>query len=120
MPPTMAGAFPAVPSTTRAKPNAPGPISAPCTRPGSPKRRSPRIAEARIMRPGLSFVPRGTADASPARADGICPELEHMRHVPEAYDIPRRKLGNSLPWLTAFSIAALVIGATVALVLAGG
>jgi hypothetical protein len=42
-----------------------------------------------------------------------------MRHVPEVYDIPRPKLGNTLPWLTAFSIAALVIGATLALVLAG-
>jgi len=42
-----------------------------------------------------------------------------MRHVPEVYDIPRPKLGHTLSWLTAFAIAALVIGATLALVLAG-
>lgn len=40
-------------------------------------------------------------------------------HVPEVYDIPRPKLGKTLPRLTAVSIAALVIGATLARVLAG-
>ena len=42
-----------------------------------------------------------------------------MRHVPEVYDIPRPKLGHTLSWLTAFAIAALVIGATLVLVVAG-
>ena len=42
-----------------------------------------------------------------------------MRHVPDVYDIPRPKLGHTLSWLTAFAIAALVIGATLVLVVAG-
>ena len=41
-----------------------------------------------------------------------------MRHVPEVFDIPRPKMGNTLPWLTAFAIAAMVIGGTLVLVLA--
>jgi hypothetical protein len=41
-----------------------------------------------------------------------------MRHVPEIFDIPRPKMGNTLPWLTAFAIAAMVIGSTLVLVLA--
>jgi hypothetical protein len=39
--------------------------------------------------------------------------------IPDVYDIPRPKLRNPLPWLTALSIAALIIGATLALVLPG-
>ena len=41
-----------------------------------------------------------------------------MRHVPEVFDIPRPKMGNTLPWLTAFAIAAMVIGGILVLVLA--
>jgi hypothetical protein len=43
----------------------------------------------------------------------------NMRHAPEIYDIPRPKLGHTLSWLTAFAIAALVIGATLVLIVAG-
>ena len=42
-----------------------------------------------------------------------------MHHVPDVYGIPRPKLRSPLPWLTALSIAALIIGATLALVLPG-
>jgi hypothetical protein len=41
-------------------------------------------------------------------------------NIPDVFEIPRPKLGNTLPWLTAFSIAAIVVGATLALVFADG
>lgn len=44
----------------------------------------------------------------------------HRNNVPDVYEIPRPKLGNTLPWLTALSIAVMIIGATLALVLADG
>jgi hypothetical protein len=44
----------------------------------------------------------------------------HRNSIPDVFDIPRPKLGNTLPWLTAFSIAAIIIGGTLVLVLAGG
>jgi hypothetical protein len=44
----------------------------------------------------------------------------HRNTVPDVFEIPRQKLGHTLPWITAAVIAALVIGATLALVLAGG
>ena len=41
------------------------------------------------------------------------------RHiVPDVFEIPRPKLGHTIPWLTAFSIAAIIIGATLMLVFA--
>jgi hypothetical protein len=38
-------------------------------------------------------------------------------HSPDVYELPRVKHGNPIPWLTALSIAAMVIGATLALVI---
>ncbi len=43
-----------------------------------------------------------------------------MHRIPEVFDIPRPKMGHTLPWLTALSMAAIIIGATLALVVAGG
>jgi hypothetical protein len=40
------------------------------------------------------------------------------KFVPDVYEIPGQRLGRTLPWLTALAIAAMVIGATTALVLA--
>lgn len=40
--------------------------------------------------------------------------------IPEVYEIPRQKLGRTIPWMTALSIAAMLIGATLALVMANG
>ena len=44
----------------------------------------------------------------------------HRNMIPDVFEIPRQKLGNTIPWLTAISIAVLVVGGTLALVLAGG
>ena len=44
----------------------------------------------------------------------------HHNTIPDVYEIPRRKLGNTIPWITAFSIAAIIIGAMLALVAVGG
>lgn len=44
----------------------------------------------------------------------------HRNPIPDVYDIPRPKLGNTLPWLTACSIAAIIIGGTLVLIVAGG
>jgi hypothetical protein len=40
-----------------------------------------------------------------------------MHRIPDVYELPRIKRGNPIPWLTALSIAAVVVGATLALVL---
>jgi hypothetical protein len=44
----------------------------------------------------------------------------HRNIVPDVFEIPRQKFANTIPWLTALSIAAIVVGGTLALVLAGG
>jgi hypothetical protein len=44
----------------------------------------------------------------------------HRNIVPDVFEIPRQKLGDTIPWLTALSIVAIVVGATLALVLADG
>jgi len=44
----------------------------------------------------------------------------HRNTVPDVFELPRQKLGRTLPWITAFAIAAIVIGGTLALVVAGG
>jgi hypothetical protein len=44
----------------------------------------------------------------------------HRNSIPDVFEIPRPKLGNTLPWLTALSIAAMIVGGTLALVLANG
>ncbi|MES2293919.1 MAG: hypothetical protein V4527_11525 [Pseudomonadota bacterium] len=44
----------------------------------------------------------------------------HRNSIPDVFEIPRPKLGNTLPWLTAFSMAAIIIGATLMLVFADG
>jgi hypothetical protein len=44
----------------------------------------------------------------------------HRNTVPDVFEIPRPKLGSTLPWLTALSIAAIVIGGTLTLIFAGG
>jgi hypothetical protein len=44
----------------------------------------------------------------------------HRNAVPDVFEIPRPRLGNTIPWLTAFSIAAIIIVATLMLVFADG
>jgi hypothetical protein len=44
----------------------------------------------------------------------------HRNIVPDVFEIPRQKLGNTIPWLTAVSIVAIIVGAMLALVLANG
>ena len=44
----------------------------------------------------------------------------HRNIIPDVFEIPRQKLGSTIPWVTAFSIAAIVIGAMLALVAIGG
>jgi hypothetical protein len=41
----------------------------------------------------------------------------HRNMIPDVFEIPRPRRSNPLPWLTALSIAAMVIGATLALVM---
>lgn len=42
----------------------------------------------------------------------------HRKAIPDVYEIPRPKPGKTLAWLTVFSVMAIVIGATLALVTA--
>jgi len=40
----------------------------------------------------------------------------HRKMMPEVFEIPARRAGNLLPWFTALAMSAIVIGATLALV----
>ena len=42
----------------------------------------------------------------------------HRNLIPEMYPNRRHRPANPIPWLTALSIAAIVIGGTLALVIA--
>ena len=35
--------------------------------------------------------------------------------IPDRFAVPRQKLAGTIPWFTALSIAAIIVGATLAL-----
>ena len=41
-----------------------------------------------------------------------------VNSIPDVYEIPRQKLGNTIPWITAVSILAMIVGAMLTLVMA--
>jgi hypothetical protein len=69
---------------------------------------------------GLFFAlrRRGPADASHHGTVKCWPEVEQMQRIPDVFDIPEPIRGKPAPWLAALTMTVIVIGATLALVVA--
>ena len=58
------------------------------------------------------------ADAWHPGADPICPKAVQMQRIPDVFEIPEQMRGKPLPWLTAVAMTAIIVVATLALVVA--
>lgn len=64
------------------------------------------------------YGPAGTSDARHPGADLHCPKAVQMQRIPDVFEIPEPMRGKPLPWLTAVAMTAIVVVATLALVVA--
>jgi hypothetical protein len=58
------------------------------------------------------------SDAWQPEADRNCSKAAQMQRIPDVFEIPEPMRGKPLPWLTAVAMTAIIVVATLALVVA--
>jgi hypothetical protein len=58
------------------------------------------------------------SDAWQPEVDRNCPKAVQMQRIPDVFEIPEPMRGKPLPWLTAIAMTAIIVVATLALVVA--